>query len=174
MHFVQNVVNYVVVLLRIFQYIRCFQFQHERVRRVAAIATRLAAAEILAGVRRWGFESDAAAMAAEAETICLCQGSRLAQTVCVVCSRGPGARGRSHRKEIAASRGRRCSRFGWKKASTSLVTAPPRATARAAFLRLGLPATFRFWMEEVTTSFWHLHVSGQITAHAFRCTTAAT
>ena len=29
-----------------------------------------AAAEILAGVRRWGFESDTAAMAAEAETIC--------------------------------------------------------------------------------------------------------
>ena len=71
MHFVQNVVNYVVVLLRIFQCIRCYQFQHEGVRGVAAIATRLAAAEILAGVRRWGFESDAAAMAAEAETICL-------------------------------------------------------------------------------------------------------
>ena len=66
----QNVVNYVVVLLCIFQHIRCFQFQHERVRRVAAIATRLAAAEILAGVRRWVFESDAVAMAAEAETIC--------------------------------------------------------------------------------------------------------
>ena len=71
MHFVENVVNYVVVLLRIFQYIRCFQFQHERIRRVAAIATRLAAAEILTGVRRWGFESEAAAMAAQAETICL-------------------------------------------------------------------------------------------------------
>ena len=52
------------------QYFPRCQLQHERVRKAAAIATRLAAAEILAGVRRWGFESDAAAMAAEAETIC--------------------------------------------------------------------------------------------------------
>ena len=41
-----------------------------------------------------------------------------------------------------------------------------------------LPTTSRFWMEEVTTSFWHFHVSGQIAAHAtcisFRCTTGAT
>ena len=29
-----------------------------------------------------------------------------------------------------------------------------------------LPTTSRFWMEEVTTSFWHFHVSGQIAAHA--------
>ena len=151
-----------------------FQFQHERVLTVAAIATRLAAAEILAGVRRWGFESDAAAMAAEAETICLCQGSRLAQRVCVVCSHGPGACRRSYGKETAASRGRRCSRFCWKRASASLVAAPARPTARAALLPLGVPATSRFWMEEATTSFWHLHASGQLVAHAFRCTTAAT
>ena len=124
-------------MLRMLQYFLRFQFQHERVRRVATIPTRLATAEILAGVRRWGFESDAAAMAAEAETICLCQGSRLAQRVCVVCSRGPGACGR-YGKETAASRGRRCSRFCWKRASASLVAAPARPTARAALLPLGV------------------------------------
>ena len=69
MQSVQHVVKSVEVLPRILQCFRCFQFQRERLRRVAAIARRLAASEILAGVRRRGFESDAAAMAAEAETI---------------------------------------------------------------------------------------------------------
>ena len=173
MQSVQHVVKSVEVLPRIFQCFRCFQFQRERIRRVAAIARRLAASEILAGVggaskamqrRWWPRRRRFASVEAPAWRRQCARFVRMAQ------ERVAEATGRRLRQ----AEGDGAPGSVGKKASTPLAAAPARATARAALLPLGLPAISRFWMEEVTTSFWHFHVSGQIVAHAFRCTTAAT
>ena len=116
------------------------------VRRAPAVAARPATAEMLAGVCRWGFESDAAAMAAKAGAICL---RRFSLAHCVATTtHGPAGSQifaeQGARLALGADRvlglprgadrvpGRGCPRHSWKRVSPSLVTTPARATARAA------------------------------------------